>query len=156
MTIRTRMTLWYSGVLLLSTLLIAVLAFDELRERDEQPHRASKGMEEIVGIVLWIGIPAVVLSIGGGWWLMRKALAPVATLTEAAKNVNERNLQQELPRTHNHDELDRLAEVLNAMTGRLNDSFTRIRDFTLNARSCAVKPKPNCAMKPLVQPLGSD
>jgi len=133
MTIRTRMTLWYSGVLLLSTLLIAVLAFDELRERDEQPRRPSKGMEEIVGIILWIGIPAVVLSIAGGWWLMRKALAPVATLTEAAKNVNERNLQQELPRTHNHDELDRLADVLNAMTARLNDSFTRIRDFTLNA-----------------------
>jgi hypothetical protein len=75
------MTLWYSGVLLLSTLLIAVLSFDELHERREQPPKAYKGMEEIVGIVLWIGFPAVVLSIGGGWWLMRKALAPVATLT---------------------------------------------------------------------------
>jgi signal transduction histidine kinase len=90
-------------------------------------------MEEIMGIVLWIGFPAIVLSIGGGWWLMRKALSPVATLTEAARTVNERNLQKELPRTHNHDELDQLAEVLNGMTARLNDSFTRIRDFTLNA-----------------------
>jgi signal transduction histidine kinase len=132
MTIRARMTLWYSGVLLLSTLLIAVLSFDELRERSE-PRKASRGMEEIVGIVLWVGFPAIILSIGGGWWLMRKALAPVATLTEAAKRVNERNLQQELPRTHNCDELDQLAEVLNAMTARLNDSFMRIREFTLHA-----------------------
>jgi heavy metal sensor kinase len=90
-------------------------------------------MEEILEIVLWIGMPAVVLSIGGGWWMMRKSLAPVAKLTEAARNVNERNLKQELPRTHNGDELDQLAEVLNAMTARLNDSFTRIREFTLHA-----------------------
>jgi signal transduction histidine kinase len=133
MTIRARMTLWYSCVLLLSTLLIAVLSFDELSERREKPRKTNGGMEEIVGIVLWVGFPAVILSISGGWWLMRKALAPVATLTEAAKSVNERNLQQQLPRTHNRDELDQLAEVLNAMTARLNDSFTRIRDFTLHA-----------------------
>lgn len=127
------MTLWYSGVLLLSTILIAVLSFDELHERRERPPKAYKGMEELVGIVLWIGFPAIFLSIGGGWWLMRKALAPVATLTEAARTVTERNLHRELPRTHNHDELDQLAEVLNGMTARLNDSFTRIRDFTLHA-----------------------
>lgn len=133
MTIRTRMTLWYSGVLLLSILLIAILSFDELHERREGQHRPYKGMEETVEIVLWIGGPAVVLSIVGGWWLMRKALAPVATLTEAAKTVTELNLQQQLPRTHNRDELDQLAEVLNAMTGRLNESFTRVRDFTLHA-----------------------
>jgi signal transduction histidine kinase len=127
------MTFWYSGVLLLSTLLIAVLSLDELHERRDRPSRAYRGMEEIVGIVLWVGFPAVLLSIGGGWWLMRKALEPVATLTEAARSVTERNLIQQLPRTHNHDELDQLAEVLNAMTARLNESFTRIRDFTLHA-----------------------
>lgn len=127
------MTLWYAGVLLLSTLLIAVLCVDELHERRERPPRAYKGMEELMGIVLWIGVPAVLLSIGGGWWLMRKALAPVATLTEAARRVNERNLNQELPRTHNRDELDQLAEVLNATNARLNESFIRIRDFTLHA-----------------------
>jgi signal transduction histidine kinase len=127
------MTLWYSGVLLLSTVLIAVLSWDELHERRERPFLAYKGMEEVIGIVLWVGVPAVLLSILGGWWLMRKALVPIVTLTEAARTVNEQNLNQRLPRTHNHDELDQLAEVLNGMTSRLNDSFTRIRDFTLHA-----------------------
>jgi len=127
------MTLWYSGVLLLSTVMIAILCFDELNERRDKSVKANKGMEEILGIVLWIGLPAIVLSIGGGWWLMRKALAPVATLTEAVRRVSDRNLNQQLPRTYNRDELDQLAEVLNAMTGRLNDSFTRIQDFTLHA-----------------------
>ena len=90
-------------------------------------------MEEIVEIMLWISIPAVFLSIGGGWWLMRKALAPVAALTQAAERIDERNLGDQLPRTRNGDELDRLTEVLNRMTARLHDSFTRIREFTLHA-----------------------
>jgi heavy metal sensor kinase len=127
------MTLWYSGVLLLSTLLIGVFCFDELHERRERSAKTSKGMEELLVIMVWIGLPALALSIGGGWWLMRKALSPVAALTEATRNVNERNLNQQLPRTYNADELDQLAEVLNGMTARLNDAFTRVREFTLHA-----------------------
>ena len=38
-----------------------------------------------------------------------------------------------MPRTGNGDELDRLTEVFNAMTVRLDDSFNRIREFTLHA-----------------------
>ena len=133
MTIRTRLTLWYAGVLLLSALVIAGLSFQELRERGDQTEEPGDNLADVIALVCWIGLPAILLSIGGGWWLMRKALAPVATLTEAAQRVNERNLAQSLPRTGNGDELDRLAEVLNRMTARLNDSFTRIRDFTLHA-----------------------
>jgi signal transduction histidine kinase len=132
MTIRTRMTLWYAGILLLSVLLITMLSLDEFHERHRAP-RAERGMEEIVEIVLWVSIPAALLSIGGGWWLMRKALAPVAALTRAAERINERNLNQQLPRTGNGDELDRLTEVLNAMTARLDGSFQRIHEFTLHA-----------------------
>ena len=61
------MTLWYSGVLLLSTLMLGILCFDELSERHERSVKANKGMEEILVIVLWIGLPAILLSIGGGW-----------------------------------------------------------------------------------------
>jgi heavy metal sensor kinase len=131
--IRKRLTLWYAGVLLLSALLIAVFSFDELRERHHRPERHEHEWDEIVDYIMWIGAPAVVLSIAGGWWLMRKALAPVATLTQAAERITERNLGEQLPRTNNGDEFDRLTEVFNEMTARLNNSFTRIRDFTLHA-----------------------
>jgi len=133
MTIRTRMAFWYSGALLLSILLILILALDELREGKPGEKQANPGLEELVGIAIWVGVPAVLLSIGGGWWLMHKALAPVATLTEAARRVTETNLNQELPRSRNGDELDQLTEVLNDMTARLHQSFTRIREFTLHA-----------------------
>ncbi len=83
--------------------------------------------------VVWIALPTVLLSVGGGWWLMRRAMAPVAALTRAAEGITEQNLDEPLPRAHNGDELDRLTEVFNAMTARLHNSFTRVRDFTLHA-----------------------
>jgi signal transduction histidine kinase len=133
MKVRTRLTLWYAGVLLFSALLIGVFSFQELHERHRRPGRHEHEWEEIVEYVLWIGAPAILLSIAGGWWLMRKALAPVSTLTQAAERITERNLGEQLPRTNNGDEFDRLTEVFNAMTARLNASFTRIREFTLHA-----------------------
>lgn len=134
MSIRTRLTFWYAGILLFSALLIGGLSFAELHEaHDKSSKEEEDDWEEIVGYVFWIGVPAVLLSIGGGWWLMRKALAPVAALTHAAERVNERNLGEQLPRSKNGDEFDRLTEVFNAMTARLNNSFTRIREFTLHA-----------------------
>ena len=134
MSIRTRLTLWYAGILLFSALLIGGLSYAELHEAHDKPSKEEEDdWEEIVGYVFWIGLPAVLLSIAGGWWLMRKALAPVAALTQAAERLNERNLGEQLSRSNNGDEFDRLTEVFNAMTARLNNSFTRIREFTLHA-----------------------
>jgi len=133
-TIRTRLTLWNAGVLLVSILLIAGLSLQELYERHPSGTRRFRhGLEEILELVLWVGIPTALLSIGGGWWLMRKALEPVSALTRAAEHRNEDNLAEQIPRVGNGDELDRLIEVLNAMSARLNSSFTRIREFTLHA-----------------------
>jgi signal transduction histidine kinase len=127
------MILWYSAILLISALVIATLAVDEFREQHSKDKQTGETLDGLLGVACWIGIPAVLLSIGGGAWMMRKALAPVADLTKAAQGISEHNLSEQLPRTGNGDELDQLAEVLNAMISRLNDSFTRIRDFTLHA-----------------------
>jgi signal transduction histidine kinase len=136
-TIRTRLTFWYATIMFVSLLVMGLLLHEEFApQRSEGPtkyHRDMEDLEEAIGILLWCGVPAAVLALGGGWWLMRKSLAPVTALTRAAEKINERNLTEPLPRSRNGDELDRLAEVLNAMNARLNDSFTRIREFTLHA-----------------------
>ena len=90
-------------------------------------------MSEMLRILFWCGVPPALIALGGGWWLMRRALAPVAAITLAAEKIHERNLSERLPRTGNGDELDRLTEVFNAMTARLDGSFKRIREFTLHA-----------------------
>jgi signal transduction histidine kinase len=133
MTIRTRMTLWYAGVLMISALIIVAFSLRELHEQRDQTEVPEDSLEDVIQLVCWIGIPAVLLSIGGGWLLMRKAFAPLASLTSAAERLNEHNLGDPLPRSRNGDELDRLAEVLNAMTKRLNDAFKRVHEFTLHA-----------------------
>ncbi len=101
--------------------------------RDDEEAVDPDVFEDVSGIVMWCGVPAALLAVAGGWWLMRKSLAPVAALSQAAERINERHLHERLPRSGSGDELDRLTEVFNAMLARLDDSFTRIRDFTLHA-----------------------
>lgn len=141
MTIRTRLSLWYSivlGVIALSA--ISLTSYHELvvekPERQEPSQNEAKlGDEDIEEIeaLTWIVVPTVILGAVGGWWLTRRALAPVTALIRAAEKIQENNLGGALPRSGNGDELDRLTEVFNAMTARLNDSFGRIREFTLHA-----------------------
>jgi len=133
MTIRARLTLWYSAILFCALVLSSIFALGELQERRHRIHRTDHGELEIIEIMLGIGVPAAALSVVGGWWFMRKSLAPLASLTAAVEGVDEHSPVQPLSRSRNGDELDRLTEVFNAMTARLHDSFQRIRDFTLHA-----------------------
>ncbi len=136
MTIRMRLSLWYAAVLTVSLLVIGGGTYRELAERHRRlrSDELSKiAINETGELLFQVGVPAVLLGAVGGWWLTRRALAPVTALTQAAERINERNLGETIPRTGNGDELDRLAEVLNAMTARLNDSFNRVREFTLHA-----------------------
>jgi signal transduction histidine kinase len=136
MTIRTRLTLWYAVILFVSLLLIGGGTYREIREQSRHSRQAGSTRHdfgEAGELVVEVGLPAVLLGLAGGWWLTRRALAPVAALTQAAQRINECNLSEQLPRTGNADELDRLTEVFNAMTTRLDNSFQRIREFTLHA-----------------------
>jgi signal transduction histidine kinase len=139
MTIRTRLTFWYAGILIVSLLVIGFGTFEEISEQlrhDHFPHRHSpteRALNEAGEMIFYVGLPAVLLGLLGGWWLTRRALAPVAALTGAVERIQEHNLGEKIPRTHNGDELDRLTEVFNAMTVRLDGSFSRIREFTLHA-----------------------
>ena len=136
MTIRTRLTFWFAAVLILSLLIMGLGTFVEISEQLRHAHRVSadeRAAHETEEMILEAGLPAVVLGLLGGWWLMRRALSPVAKLTRAVENIHERNLAEQLARTGNGDELDRLTEVFNAMTARLDGSFQHIREFTLHA-----------------------
>jgi heavy metal sensor kinase len=145
MSIRTRLTLWYAVVLFVSLLAMSVTAYFEIaRARSEVLRKAGvpdkliakdqqQDFEDVSEILMWCGLPAGALALAGGWWLMRKTLAPVAGLTHAAERITAQNLSERLPRTNSGDELDRLTEVFNSMLARLDDSFNRIREFTLHA-----------------------
>lgn len=139
MTLRTRLNLWYSIVLCAVALAVmAAAVYHEFVIEKRHHHHGVKtedelDNEDLLDILTWTIVPAVALGLAGGWWLTRHTFAPVTKLTDAVEKIHENNLAEKIPRTRNGDELDRLAEVFNAMTARLNGSFNRIRDFTLHA-----------------------
>jgi signal transduction histidine kinase len=136
MKIRARLTLWYAAILIVSLTIIGVGTYQEIAEQMEYHHRHrvwAEALDETSEMIFPVGLPAIFLGLLGGWWITRKALAPVTALTRAVERVHDGNLREQLPRSRNGDELDRLTEVFNAMTARLDGSFQRIREFTLHA-----------------------
>jgi len=69
----------------------------------------------------------------GGYWMSRRALAPVDQLTNAARRISLDNLGQRLPVSPTGDELERLGDTWNEMLGRLDNAVQRMRQFTADA-----------------------
>ncbi len=83
---------------------------------------------------LAIGLPLIVATIAfGGWWLARKALAPVSEIATAAEQITAEHLHRRLAAPAVRDEIGRLTDVLNAMLDRLDASFRQAVRFSADA-----------------------
>jgi heavy metal sensor kinase len=79
-------------------------------------------------------LPAVMIAAAwGGSWLSRRALKPVDDLTAAARSVSLESLSRRLFVPQTGDEIQRLAETLNALLSRLDAALQRLSQFTANA-----------------------
>jgi two-component system OmpR family sensor kinase len=84
--------------------------------------------------ILVVLVPlAVGLAALGGALVAGRALRPVDTLSLTARRITAEDLTQRLPLRGTGDELDRLAETLNAMLARLEDAFAAVRRFAADA-----------------------
>ncbi|MGD9496846.1 MAG: sensor histidine kinase [Armatimonadota bacterium] len=87
-----------------------------------------------VGLGFLAVLPAALLTIAGGsWWLARRALRPVVTLTEAAEGITARGLDQRIPVESEDREFRRLVTVFNEMMARLERSFNQAARFSADA-----------------------
>jgi heavy metal sensor kinase len=85
-------------------------------------------------LTLILMIPAALLvASGGGYWLSRRAWAPVDRIIRDAQSISSQNLQKRLDVPVSGDELQRLSETLNQMLERLDLAFRRIAQFTADA-----------------------
>jgi heavy metal sensor kinase len=83
---------------------------------------------------LIVSIPLVlILATIGGYWMSRRALAPVDAITNTARSISEHSLSRRLESLQTGDELQRLAETFNQMMDRLEGAFKRITQFTADA-----------------------
>ncbi|MEO6995440.1 MAG: ATP-binding protein [Lacunisphaera sp.] len=133
MTIRTRLTLWYGGMLFCSLILMGGVLHYELISEIANGHAPETPAVKIEDVLVFYGLPTFIVLVIGGAWLIRRALYPVQILVETVERVHAGNLTERIPRLGHGDELDRLADVLNAMLGRIDAGIASVRDFTLRA-----------------------
>jgi heavy metal sensor kinase len=85
------------------------------------------------GYMLWFAPFLLLGASAGGYWLSRRALAPVDALTRTARTISGHNLSSRLEQLHTGDELQRLSDTLNEMLARIESAFLRITEFTADA-----------------------
>ena len=85
-------------------------------------------------VVLVLGLPVVVVLAGvGGYVLARRALTPIDHLASEARRITAERLHERLSVPNQHDEIGRLAAVINDAFARLESSFDQLRRFTADA-----------------------
>ena len=148
--IRVRLTVWYTAVLALLLIVYATVTFlavrhefgEQLEERSRNdPEHAGFTREDWVEhqvaevrIVLISGLPIVIGLAGlGGYLLARRALAPIDHLATDAQRITADRLHQRLAVPNQHDEIGRLAAVINDAFARIEASFEQLRRFTADA-----------------------
>jgi heavy metal sensor kinase len=84
--------------------------------------------------VFVVAIPAAILvALVIGLGISRRAFRPIDRTVRAAERITSRNLHERLPSAGVDDEVGRLVLTLNAMIARLDESFSRISQFTADA-----------------------
>lgn len=96
-------------------------------------HPQKEMMEEAGTVFAWLIPLAIFLASGGGYFLARKSLAPVVTMSSQAGRIGAKNLHERLAVQNEKDELGHLARSFNSLLNRLSESFDRQRRFMADA-----------------------
>jgi signal transduction histidine kinase len=95
--------------------------------------RARAELWPLVGAIIAAGAAAVVLSLVGGWWLVGRAMKPIARISSTAQAMVDGDFDARVPVDDVETELGQLARALNEAFDRLHASLLRQRRFTADA-----------------------
>jgi heavy metal sensor kinase len=99
----------------------------------EPMHEFEESMERFQGMLLVAAPLFLILASLGGFWMSRRALAPVDRITRDARLISISNLSRRLEVPRAKDELQRLTQTLNEMLDRIDKSVRRMVQFTADA-----------------------
>lgn len=89
--------------------------------------------QRYIGRILFTIPLALLFSILCGYAIARRSLAPVEAMAEQAARISAATLDERLPVANEHDELGRLATVVNALLERVHVAFLQQRQFVADA-----------------------
>ena len=85
-------------------------------------------------LIIFIAIPVTLLLASlVGWIFSKRAYAPVGELVSKANTITAEKLHSRLKVSDANDEISHLAETLNSMIERLEESFKTLKQFTSDA-----------------------
>jgi heavy metal sensor kinase len=96
-------------------------------------HEEVETLERFQTYLLMFAPLLLLAAAAVGYWLSRRALSPVDTLTRTARTITGHTLSSRLEKLHTGDELQRLSDTLNEMLARIEVAFNRVTEFTADA-----------------------
>ncbi len=87
----------------------------------------------LLTLFLLAGVLGVALAGIGGYFLVRRSIAPVIEMSREAGEISAENLGQRLSVRGRRDEVGQLAQVINDLLARLDHSFEQQRRFMADA-----------------------
>ena len=95
--------------------------------------RQEQVLSSFLGVLIAVGILAVLAAGAAGWLLAGAVLRPVERMRREAAAITATDQQRRLPVPANDDEISRLSITLNEMLTRLHESFRREQRFVDDA-----------------------
>jgi two-component system OmpR family sensor kinase len=89
-------------------------------------------LRRLLTTLILAGVGLLALAMFGGYWLADRAMRPVKSITQTARQISESDLTRRINLKAN-DELGQLAATFDEMLGRLQAAFERQRQFTADA-----------------------
>ena len=88
-------------------------------------------IRDLLQFMLYVGIAALALAVLLGWWSTRRALAPLAAMTEAALQITSADdLSQRIPlKGASEDEVGKLIRAFNQTLGRMEELLNSQKRF---------------------------
>jgi two-component system, OmpR family, sensor kinase len=96
---------------------------------------ATEYMHQRNLLLLLVSSGGAILGFGllVGWYVISRALRPIASMSSTAASISASNLTQRIDMRDTDSELGQLAGVLNQTFGRLQEAFERQTQFTADA-----------------------
>lgn len=102
-------------------------------QRDLVMESRLEDLDNIRRVSVYMVLPLLLLSFGGGYVIAGFMLRPLEKLNEEIKKKETTNLREEISFEDNGDEISELIKSFNRMSGRLGKSFDSQKQFVENA-----------------------